>query len=520
MAETVTSGAGAGTGLRAVSLRRRMALATLAGGLGALAQAPFNLWPLGLIGLACLFALFRSTERAKPAFWIGWAGGTGYFAVALNWIVEPFLVEIARYGWMAPFALVFLAGGLALFWGAAFVVAGWANGRARSGALAWIAALTGAELLRSYIFTGFPWALIGYTLSASPAAQYAAFIGPHGLTVFALICAVSLWRLARPGALLRRALPATLCALLLVAALPLSRPVAPAPDAPIIRLVQPNAPQREKWDPAHITTFFRRQIDYTAAPPNTAPPALIVWPETAIPWLLRNADDALSIIAAAAKGTPVILGLRRLDGARLLNSAVLLTPDGAPAAIYDKYHLVPFGEYMPLGDFLTRFGIHGLAAREGHGYSAGPGPTLMTLPGIGPALPLICYEAVFPQDVGAAPARPRLLLQITNDAWFGRFSGPFQHLQQARMRAIEQGLPMVRVANTGVSAMIGPHGIVQRQIPLGTQGFVDAPLPPALPPTLYARTGDWPALILVIAALGGAVLRRRRFPIDPAQPTA
>ncbi|WP_137702925.1 apolipoprotein N-acyltransferase [Marimonas lutisalis] len=484
-------------------LRRLMALTALAGGLAALGHAPFNLWPVALLGLSGLFAMFRVGHTAARAFWIGWAGGTGYFAVALFWIVEPFFVDFARHGWMAPFALVFLSGGLALFWGVAF----WAARRAGGRPLAWIAALTLAEILRSYVLTGFPWALLGYAWAASPAAIYAAYIGPHGLTAAALAVAVTLWRLLTPARL--RALPMLgLYALLLAAAIPLGRPASPPADAPVIRLVQPNAPQHQKWDPAHINGFFERQLRFTAAAPEGPAPDLVVWPETAIPWFLDNAGEPLRMISQAAGGTPVVLGLRRLDGPRLYNSLVVLDPAGQVRALYDKHHLVPFGEYIPMGNIAAQMGIHGLATNEGYGYSSGPGPRLVSLPGIGRALPLICYEAVFPQGVGAAPARPRVLLQITNDAWFGQFSGPYQHLQQARMRAIEQGLPMLRVANTGVSAMIGPRGSVSARLALGTAGYTDAALPPVLPPTPYARTGDAPIALLMLLALGLAWWRR------------
>lgn len=496
--------------LRARDMRRwrLMGLAALAGGVAALAHAPFNLWPLGLLGLAALFAISRCAASTRRAFALGWAGGAGYFATSMFWIVEPFFVDPVRHGWMAPFALIFLAGGLALFWGAAQALAF----RLGGGAIGWIAALTGAELARAYIFTGFPWGLVGYVWSASPAAQYGAHIGPHGLTAAALAVAVALWRLATPG--WRRALPmVALCAVLVAAAVPMARAPAAAPDAPVIRLVQPNAPQHQKWDPEHMLGFFRRQLAFTAAEPTgERPPDLIVWPETAIPWLMRDAGEALGVIHETAGGKPVVLGLRRFDGPRLFNSAILLDAGGEIAALYDKYHLVPFGEYIPLGDLAARFGIHGLAAREGFGYSSGPGARLLALPGIGPALPLICYEAVFPQDVNAAPARPRLLLQLTNDAWFGRFSGPYQHLQQARMRTIEQGLPMVRVANTGISAMIDARGDVTARLPLNEAGYVDAPLPRALPPTLYSRSGDWPILGLVLLGLALAFRRGRIAP--------
>ena len=178
--------------------------------------------------------------------------------------------------------------------------------------------------------------------------------------------------------------------------------------------------------------------------------------------------------------------------------------------LYDKHHLVPFGEYMPMGDLMARFGIHGLAAQEGNGYSSGPGARLLDLGALGAGLPLICYEAVFAHDVNAAPARPSFLMQVTNDAWFGKAAGPKQHLAQARMRAIEQGLPMARAANTGVSAMIDPWGRVTASLALNTEGYVDAALPKPLPPTLYSRSGDLPLTLLLALLLAGmAVLRRR-----------
>ena len=485
-------------------LRNLMALAAFFGAVAALAHAPFYLWPLGPLGLAGLFALFQVSGTARRAFWLGWAGGAGYFAMTLFWIVEPFLVDVARHGWMAPFALVFLASGLAIIWGGASALALWAGGRRP---LIWIAALTGAEMLRSYLLTGFPWALIGYVWAPSPAAQHGAFIGPHGLTLMALIAAVSLWQIAARWII---ALPTILGGVVLLGlGMMLDTPIPPTADAPVIRMIQPNAPQHEKWNPDHVLAFFDRQLSFTAEPPEgPRPPDLVVWPETAIPWLLGNAEEPLNIIAAAAGGAPVVLGLRSVDEGRLYNTLVLIDQSGTVRARYDKHHLVPFGEFIPLGDLAARFGIHGLAAGEGDGYSSGPGARLVDLPGIGPALPLICYEAIFPQDVRAAPARPRLLLQITNDAWFGRFSGPFQHLQQARMRAIEQGLPMLRVANTGVSAMIGPKGEILRRIPLGEAGFADAALPAALPATLYARTGDWPMLVFVLLSLVPGLLHR------------
>ncbi|MEX0351252.1 MAG: apolipoprotein N-acyltransferase [Paracoccaceae bacterium] len=490
------------------SFRVRLALAVLLGVIAALGLAPYHIWPATLGALICLPALALQGHTRRQAALIGWAFGLGYFGHGLSWIVEPFLVDIQRHGWMAPFALVLMAGGLALFWGAAF----WAAAAPRLGLVArsWFLVFgwSLAELARAYLLTGFPWAAFAQIWVETPVAQVLAYIGPQGLAIATLAATLPLGAMlfdsARGLRQLANAVPA-LC--LLGAAMLLSgEPPAAESTGKTIRLVQPNAPQHQKWDPAYVQTFFRRQIEFTAASPR---PDLIVWPETAIPNWLDEADEVFEIISAAAGDVPVVLGIRRYDGRRIFNSAVYLDGEGALGGVYDKHHLVPFGEYVPFGDLLARIGITGFATNAGQGFSAGPGPELLSLGSVGSALPLICYEAVFPQDVGGAPTRPDMLLQLTNDAWFGAWSGPYQHLAQARMRAIEQGLPMVRVANTGVSAMIDPFGRTIARIPLGVEGYIDAQLPAPLRPTFYARTGDLPAFLFVLLGLAGMIALQR-----------
>jgi apolipoprotein N-acyltransferase len=270
----------------------------------------------------------------------------------------------------------------------------------------------------------------------------------------------------------------------------------PTPRGAVLRLVQPNAEQALKWDPALARQHFDVLLSHTAADGS---PDLVIWPETALPYLLERYGELAPMIAGAAKGVPVALGAQREDGARFWNTLAVITPEGQVGPRYDKHHLVPFGEYIPFGDLAFRlFGLRAFAAQEGAGYTAGTGPALLDFgPRLGRALPLICYEAVFPQDVNAAPARPDWLLQITNDAWFGTLSGPFQHADQARMRAIEQGLPLVRVANTGVTAVYDARGRVLTDLPFGTEAHLDAPLPAALPPTAFSRFGEAPVLVLL-----------------------
>jgi apolipoprotein N-acyltransferase len=278
-----------------------------------------------------------------------------------------------------------------------------------------------------------------------------------------------------------------------------------------VRLVQPNAPQNEKWLPEKRWVFFERLLALTAADGEVD---LTVWPETAVPSLLNYADEFVQPMVQVSGGGAILYGVQREDAGQYHNSAVLMGAEGQSLDIYDKMHLVPFGEYMPLSDLAARFGVFGLAARAQSGYAPGAERRLLDLP-VGRALVLICYEGVFGQDVRDFEDRADLMVLITNDAWFGLAAGPQQHLVQAQMRAAEQGLPMVRVANTGISAMIDPWGRLRVQLPLNEAGFVDAALPAPLPETFYARTGDWYVSVLscfcvVCGSLYGLSRRNRR----------
>ncbi len=492
--------------IQGLARRGRFLLAPLAGAIAAVGQAPYDLPLLLFAGLIAAFWLYRA-QSGSPwrAALLGWGFGFGYFLHALQWIVSPFMVDVARHGWMAPFALILLAAGMALFWGLAFGAARWLAPRR-----VWVLAVTWAavELLRAYIFTGFPWAMPAQALVGVMAGQGMAWVGPYALNLWLFFIAALLVMRGALAVRLGQGALALSMALLLV--LPPQAPPAPLTDN-VVRLVQPNAAQRDKWNPDTFEFYFKRQLDYTAAAPQSAGavPDLVIWPETAIPWALDMAGSALAEIGAASE-VPVVLGVQRRQNMRYYNSLVVLDANGAVDQLYDKHHLVPFGEYMPMGDLMARFGIHGLAAQEGNGYSSGPGAQLLDLSALGTGLPLICYEAVFAHDVNAAPERPSFLMQVTNDAWFGKAAGPKQHLAQARMRAIEQGLPMARAANTGISAMIDPWGRVTASLALNTEGFVDAPLPKPLPPTLYSRSGDLPLALLFALLLAGLAMRRRR----------
>ena len=488
---------------------RALALPFVLGAVMALGQAPLGWWFASLPALAMLLRhLGRLTSPA--AAWAGWAAGAGYFLLALNWIISPFLVDIARHGWMAPFALVFMATGLALFWALA---AGLAL-RTRHPLAGLVAALATAELARGYVLTGFPWTLIGHVWIDTPPAQAAAMVGPSGLTLITLTLAAFAATL-RPAGLMSAA--ALLAALWGHGLWQLARPDPMAPGL-TLRLVQPNAPQEAKWDPDQAQHFLDVLLRATSAPPEPGLPTpdLVIWPETALPYLIEGNPDLPGLIGRSGRGALVAVGLQRVEdtgqgGWRGWNSLQVFDPAGAVLATYDKHHLVPFGEYVPLADLAYDwFGLQAFAAQTGNAYSAGPGPQVLNLGPLGRVLPLICYEAVFPQDLRGV-ARPDWLLQVTNDAWFGTLTGPWQHAAQARLRAVEQGLPMVRVANTGVTEVVDARGRITAGLPFGAEGFLDAALPGPLPATPYSRFGETPLLVL-LAGLWAAILVKGRRP--------
>ncbi|WP_340107937.1 apolipoprotein N-acyltransferase [Pikeienuella sp. HZG-20] len=503
-----------------LSARARAGAAALAGGAMALAQPPLGLWPAFFIAGPILYLLWLAAGAAprpgRAAFITGWAAGAAHFALALHWIVEPFLVDAARHGWMAPFALLGLCGGLALFWGAGFWLA-WRLRRLVAGPLALAAAWAAAEFARSCVLTGFPWALPVYGWMETPLAQAGALIGPYGLSFLTLAAMLA------PGALLvrpRAAAPAllTLPALAGLWIWGAARVPAETADAarPLIRILQTDVDQASKWDPERVKPGFDRLIALSTAPAET-PPAVIVWPESAITFPIDMAPTARAAIHAALGDSALALGSLRADagpdapvkiGARWRNSLFLLEED-AISPPYDKVHLVPFGEYLPFSALFTRIGLSELAG-PGGGIVAGARHVSMRPEAAPPFAPLICYEMIFPRETARAAKGADWLILVTNDAWFGNWAGPAQHLAMARMRAIETGLPVARSANRGWSAMIDPYGRAIGRIGLGRDGVIDARLPdsPEAPP--YFEQGELITTFMICAALLFSTQSRRR----------
>jgi len=490
---------------------QRLGTAFLVGAVLALAHEPIAV-PWVLV-LTCLAVVFRASVAlsAQQAAWVGWAFGAGYFAVTLRWIVEPFLVDPLKHGWMIPFAVIGMCGGLALFWGAAFWAARRLVPRGPLFLLALPVMLAWAELARAHVLSGFPWAQLSYSIVGTPADHLLAWIGPHGtsLLLLAVAGAIAL-SLARGWTLIWPGLVAVLVAVIGLAAITPKAPGAVA-DAPMVRIVQPNAPQHLKWDVAWMPVFFDRAVGLTA---QGVPPDVVVWPETSIPALLDFAEPWLAQMARAGRGAEIVAGIqRRGAGDAFHNALVVISPEAEVTATYDKAHLVPFGEYVPLSWVLEPLGLTGVADLA-RGFTPGGDPDLVEVAALGRVRALICYEGIFPEEIDLGSGRPDLLMVLTNDAWFGDHAGPRQHLVQSQARAIEQGLPMIRAANTGISAMIDARGRIVASLPLGEAGYLDARLPGVLPPPLYARTGDRPLLLLLALCTLGLALARRRFAVD------
>jgi apolipoprotein N-acyltransferase len=501
-------------------------LALLAGLAAALAQPPWGFLP-GLLGYGLLFRLIDrrgGPARWRSAFALGWLAGVAYFIVSLTWLAQPFQVDAEAQGWMAPFAVGLVAMFLALFWGAAAGVYRALAGRQPQRVFLFAAALALAEWLRGHVLTGFPWDLPGETWRAGSApSQMAALVGAYGLTWITLAISGSLF-IAFEGPRGRLMGIGAVVAVVGLYAFGVARlaGAAPAdPRAPWIRIVQADVRQENKYDARLFTSIVTRYVSLTARPAPRLPD-IVIWPEGAIPaaledYLAPGTWTQDTIAGALAPSQTLILGGYRFGSSAggapvTFNSlAVLRKVDDElqVTGFYDKFRLVPFGEFMPFDSIATRWGIKQFV-HVGDGFTPGPRPRPLALNGLPTVQPLICYESLFPgftrEGAEVTGVRPAWIANISNDAWFGTGSGPRQHLNIASYRAIEEGLPMVRATPTGISAIIDAYGRVVKgkRLGLGAYGVIDGPLPPALRPTLYDHLGDVPLFLMLIVSLAGA----------------
>jgi apolipoprotein N-acyltransferase len=511
---------------------KRAVIALIAGALSALAMAPFNAWPVLFLTFPVMVWLIDGAGAGRgrgvpAAAMAGWWFGLGYFVPGLYWIGYAFLVDASTFAWLMPFAVLGLPAYLALFTAFGFALARVIWSRDASRVLALAATLTLSEWLRGHVLTGFPWNTFGYALTEPLAlAQTGSLIGLWGLTflsvaIFAspavLIDGTSRGRKPWIGPAIALGL---LVAMAIFGAVRLSRhPTAMIADLKL-RIMQPNLQQDVRFNysaKAEVMQKYLALSDRASGPQSTGvrDVNVLIWPESAFPFFLTREADAMAQIAdLLPKGTVLITGAVRAPDVppgvritRAYNSIYVIDHDGSVLSVYDKLHLVPFGEYLPFQEWMEKLGFVQLTKVTG-GFIPGIRRRTMDVPDAPRALPLICYEAIFPGNVAARDDRPGWIINLTNDGWFGISTGPYQHLQQARLRAIEEGLPLVRAANTGVSAVIDPLGRIVARLGLGTEGVLDSPLPSAIKPTIYARLGDIPAAVLVAAALI-IVIRRR-----------
>jgi len=503
---------------------RRQGLAVLLGLLASLALPPLH-WVFALLpAFTGLLWLLEGAERPWRAALIGWSFGFGYFLAGLYWVGIAFLVDAVRHALVMPPAVAGLAAGMALFpalatYGVARTGIGGA-GRIFVLAAAWLF----SEWLRSWLFTGFPWNLLGSVWTFSPAVlQVAALGGVWALSAMTILAASapSLWGEA-PG---RRPVGQRWLLILVLLALPLAAwiggglrlaqapdPVAPDAEAVTLRIVQPAIPQNVKWLRDKRREHVVAQMKLSA---GTGLEGVdhVIWAETAVPYFLAvDAELRQTVARIVPPGGYLLTGAPRLSGesetAKLWNSLHALSSEGEIAANYDKFHLVPFGEYMPLREWFSWTKLTAGASD----FQAGPGLDTLALKNLPPFSPLICYEAIFPGAVVASKAggtRPAWLLNITNDAWFGLSSGPYQHFAAAQLRAVEEGLPLVRAANNGISGLVGPYGRVLASLSLDERGYLDIALPSPLPAPPFGLLGNWwVAIILTLLALAAFGLRR------------
>jgi len=516
---------------------KRALIALAAGALSALAMAPFNAWPILFLTIPVAVWLIDGAGAGRlggvPAAALsGWWFGFGYFVAGLYWVGYAFLVDAETFAWLLPFAVMGLPAGLALFMALGFALARliWTPDAFRILSLA--SALTFTEWLRGHILTGFPWNAFGYALTEPLAlAQSASLVGLWGLTFIAIAVFATPAILTDDRAVTRRPWIALTLALIVLAAmgiygaLRLSVHQTQFVDKVKLRLMQPNLKQDVKFNYAAKQAVMDKYLslsDRATGPQSSGvrDATILIWPESAFPFFLSREADAMAQIAnLLPQGTVLVTGAIRPPDqpagtqiTRAYNSIYVIDHDGTILSVYDKLHLVPFGEYLPFQSAMEKLGFVQITKMRG-GFIPGDRRRTMTVPNAPRMLPLICYEAIFPGDIVPGGDRPGWIVNLTNDGWFGISTGPYQHLQQARLRAVEEGLPLVRAANTGITAVIDPFGRIVAHLGLGTEGVLDSPLPKPASPTIFTRIRDIPAALAV--ALSTIFVIRRRVKQKP-----
>ena len=526
---------------------RRALAALIAGALSALAMPPIYAFPILFLTFPVLVWLMDATAADPPSgffgrfsagFVTGFAFGFGYFFAGLWWVGAALLVEADQYAWMLPFALTLLPALLAAFWGGVTGVAVlvWREGWPRILLLAGMLSL--GEYLRGTLFTGFPWNTIGYAAMPTPLAmQSSALIGLYGVTVLSLPVFGVL--ALRPLPVRRTRVPAmfAMAAATLVlfhmgyGAWRLSVVPGGLREGVLLRIVQPDIDQAEKWSPdmeaRHFTTLLRLSSPGLAnPPPGSEPVTHIIWPESAFPFVLTERPDALTALGEMIPdGAMLIAGALRVEppatgtGAagrreRVFNSVLAIDDSGEIVGAADKVHLVPFGEYLPLQEWAEAIGIRQLTHLRG-GFEPGVGAKLLAAAAAGRFLPLVCYEIIFPGAAATGAERPDFIVNVTNDAWYGMTPGPYQHWHQAVVRGVEEGLPVVRAANNGISSVTDAAGRTIALLGLGRRGAIDARLPLPAPATLYSEWGNLPFFCFCVLFLAlGIIAGRGRFRRD------
>ena len=511
---------------------QRATIAFIAGAASALAMAPVNAWPILFVTFPVLIWLVDGSAAGRwggavTAALAGWCFGFGYFLAGLYWIGYAFLVDVKTFGWLLPVAVAGLPAYLALYTALGLAAARliWVRGPERILALA--ATLTVAEWLRGHMLSGFPWNTFGYALTEPLVlAQSVSLIGIWTLTFFCIASGATPAVIADDKTDTRHPYRPLVIGVVLLAAFVgygatrlWSHPTGYVSGVKL-RIMQPNLQQDDKFNysaKAQVMERYLRLSDRATGPQSSGVHDIthLIWPEAAFPFFLTREPDVLAQIAALLKpSTELITGaVRAPDNSnarspQAYNSVYVIDPDGSIRGIYDKAHLVPFGEYLPFQRLLERLGLMQLTKVLG-GFLSGDRRRAMDIAGAPKMLPLICYEAIFPGAAVPRGERPGWLVNVTNDGWFGISSGPYQHFQQARVLAIAEGLPLVRAANTGISAVIDPVGRIVGQLPLGVEGVLDAQLPTAIEPTIYLSYGNYALIFMVLISL--AIVGRRRL---------